>query len=95
MSKKYPLNNRQNNSNRASIIPYRAPNIGIPTSIIPKYTKGRNIGAQVSTKIHLKNARGEEMTIYQHQQLLNLMQQVSGNWEISKNGSQRRRKEKR
>ena len=71
---------------------YRTPNLNVPASIVPKFTKGRNVAAQVSTKIHLKNARGEEMTIYQNQQLLNLLNGAKGNWHISDGGTNSRKR---
>lgn len=94
MSKKYPMARRPNYGRR-SLIPYQNPNIGIPTSIIPKFSKDHNIAGQVSTRIHLKNARGEEMTIYQNQQLLNLLRGARGNWHITDEGRTNRRKGKR
>ena len=62
----------------------------IPSTIIPtRYdgTKDRNIAGQIKTRIHLKNARGEEMDIYQTQQVLNLLNNNQSAWVVSGNGN--------
>ena len=89
--KKYPIQ-RKHNGQLYPVQPIRTPNINVPSPILPTYTKNRNVAAQVSTRIHLKNARGEEMTIYQNQQLLNLLNGAKGNWHISDDGTHRRKR---
>ena len=86
--KNYPVKRRPDGRGHP-VIPYNTPRLNIPASIIPKFCKDHNIAGQVSTRIHLKNARGEEMTIYQNQQLLNLMKGCQGNWHVSDGGSRR------
>lgn len=80
--KRYPIQRRANGRSYP-IQSYRQPNISVPASIVPKYVKGRNVAAQVTTKIHLENARGEKMTIVQNQQLLNLLRDHKGTFEIT------------
>ena len=66
----------------------------IPRSIFPqKSGKNRNMAGQVKTIIHMKNARGEEMTVYQTQQMLNLLNNSRGSWNINDGiGNNRRKK---
>ena len=66
----------------------------VPNSIFPqKPDKNRNMAGQVKTIIHMKNARGEEMTVYQTQQMLNLFKNSIGNWSINDGiGNNRRKK---
>lgn len=66
----------------------------VPDSIFPqKPDKNRNMAGQVKTIIHMKNARGEEMTVYQTQQMLNLFKNSIGNWSINDGiGNNRRKK---
>ena len=80
--KKYPIQ-RKPDGRRYPIQSYRQPNLNVPASIIPRFSKGHNIAGQISTKIHLKNARGEEMTIYQNQQVLNLLPNHKGSFVIT------------
>lgn len=80
--KKYPIQRRADGRSYP-VQTYRQPNINVPASIIPKFSKGRNIAGQVTTKIHLENARGEKMTIVQNQQLLNLLPNHKGTFEIT------------
>ena len=92
--KKYPIQ-RKPAGRGYPIQTFRPQPISIPASIIPKFTKGRDIGGQISTKIHLRNSRGEEMSIYQNQQLLNLSTngKRKGHWHISdSSGSHHNRK---
>jgi len=80
--KKYPIQ-RKAHGQSYPLKQYNTPNISVPSSIIPKYVKGRNVAAQVTTKIHLENARGEKMTIVQNQQLLNLLNNTRSSFEIT------------
>lgn len=66
----------------------------VPCSIFPqKADKNRNMAGQVKTIIHMKNARGEEMTVYQTQQMLNLLNNSRGSWNINDGiGNNRRKK---
>ena len=82
MKKNYPVTRRPNGRGYP-VQSYRQPNISVPASIVPKFTRGRNVAAQVTTKIHLENARGEKMTIVQNQQLLNLLNNHKGCFEIT------------
>ena len=82
MKKNYPVTRRPNGRGYP-VQSYRQPNISVPASIVPKFTRGRNVAAQVTTKIHLENARGEKMTIVQNQQLLNLLNNHKGNFQIT------------
>ena len=67
----------------------------VPCSIFPqKEIKNRNIAGQVKTIIHMKNARGEEMTVYQTQQILNLLNNSRGNWSINDGIGNKRRKKR-
>ena len=67
----------------------------IPRSIFPqKAGKNRNMAGQVKTIIHMKNARGEEMTVYQTQQMLNLLNNSRGNWNINDGIGNKRRKKR-
>ncbi len=59
----------------------------IPRSIVPSGSKGRNVGGQVKTVIHMRNAKGEEVTIYQNQQMLNLTDSAPGFWSIGDGSS--------
>lgn len=59
----------------------------IPRSIVPSGSKGRNVGGQVKTVIHMRNAKGEEVTIYQNQQMLNLTDSTPGFWSIGDGSS--------
>ena len=95
---KYPVSQRRLPiSGRGNhIIPYQQPSINIPTTIIPKYAgKNHSVGGQISTRIHLKNSRGEEMDIFQRQQVLNLLGSDRNHWHVtSGNGLYQRRKRK-
>jgi len=82
MKKKYPPQ-RIPNGRGYPVQTYKQPNISVPASIVPRFTRGRNIAAQVTTKIHLENSRGEKMTIVQNQQLLNLLNNHKGTFEIT------------
>lgn len=86
----YPAKNQ---GNRNQLQPYQQPRI--PKSIIPQGSKDRNIAGQVKTIIHMKNAKGEEMTVYQTQQMLNLMNGNIGNWMVGNNLSQNKRRNRR
>ena len=71
---KYPVKSNQRG------LPLSCP--PIPQSIVPNGSKGRNVGGQVKTVIHMRNAKGEEVTIYQNQQMLNLTDSARGFWSI-------------
>ena len=71
---KYPVKSNQIG------LPMSCPSI--PQSIVPNGSKGRSVGGQVKTVIHMRNARGEEVTIYQNQQMLNLTDSARGFWSI-------------
>lgn len=76
MKKHYPMTRRPAGRGYP-VQTFRQPNINIPASIIPKDSRGKNLAAQVTTKIHLENSRGEKMTIYQNQQLLHLLRDTN------------------
>ena len=76
---KYPVKSNQ------SGLPLSCPSI--PRSIVPSGSKGRNVGGQVKTVIHMRNAKGEEVTIYQNQQMLNLTDSARGFWSIGDGSS--------
>ncbi len=71
---KYPVKSKQ------GALPVSCPSM--PQSIVPSGSKGRNVAGQVRTVIHMRNARGEEVTIVQNQQMLNLMNSARGFWRI-------------
>ena len=71
---KYPVKSNQIG------LPMSCPSI--PQSIVPSGSKGRSVGGQVKTVIHMRNAKGEEVTIYQNQQMLNLTDSARGFWSI-------------
>ena len=86
MDKKYPTKRGQGNS----LVPSFSPNNNyrIPSTIIPRYgSKDHNVAGQVKTMIHLKNTRGEEMDIYQTQQVLNLLNNNRSSWFVGDNNN--------
>ena len=83
MSNNYPVKKVQGNSLAPSFCPS---NYRVPSTIIPRYgSKTHNVAGQIKTRIHLKNARGEEMDIYQTQQVLNLLNNNKSNWFVGEN----------
>ena len=88
MSNYYPTKKGQGNNLVPSIRPNN--NYRIPSAIIPKYgSKNHNVAGQIKTRIHLKNARGEEMDIYQVQQVLNLLNNNHSTWIVGGNSTNR------
>lgn len=85
MSNYYPVKKGQGNN----LAPVFSPNnFRTPSAIIPRYgSKDHNVAGQIKTRIHLKNARGEEMDIYQTQQVLNLLNNNHSAWVVSGNGN--------
>ena len=67
-----------------------------PVNIIPQYVqRDRNVAGQIKMRIHLKNARGEEMDIYQNQQILNLTNGAKGCWGVSENANHNQRRNRK
>lgn len=95
MNNNYPVRKGQG----SSLVPSFRPNNNyrIPSNIIPtRYgTKGRNIAGQIKTRIHLKNKYGEEMDIYQTQQVLNLLNNNHSTWIVGGNSTNRNYRRKR
>ena len=91
--KNYPVKRRPDGRGNP-IQPYRPPNINVPASIMPRNTKFRDYAGQVHTTIHLKNARGEEMTIHQTQQIIDLQKGSTANFFVTDDnyGTYKRRK---
>ena len=93
MNNNYPVRKGQGNNLVPSFRPNN--NYRIPSNIIPtRYgTKGRKIAGQ--TRIHLKNKYGEEMDIYQTQQVLNLLNNNHSTWIVGGNSTNRNYRRKR
>lgn len=85
MSNYYPAKKGQGNSLVPSIRPNN--NYRIPSTIIPRYSKDHNVAGLIKYRIHLKNKFGEEMDIYQTQQVLNLLNNNHSTWLINGNGN--------
>ena len=90
MSNYYPAKKGQGNN----LAPIFSPNnrYMIPSTIIPKYGHGnkeRNVAGQIKCRIHLKNKYGEEMDIYQTQQVLNLLNNNHSTWIVGGNSTNR------
>ena len=66
---------------KSSYLPAINPScLNTPNVIIPHHSKNHNIAGQIKTHIQMKNARGEEINIYQAQQVLNLLDTAKGDW---------------
>ena len=84
MNNNYPVRKGQGSSLLPSFSP--ANSYRIPSNIIPRHvSNNRNLGAQAKVRIHIKNARGDEMDIYQTQQVLNLLNNNKSNWLVGGN----------
>jgi len=81
----YPV--KRNGGQSYNVVPrLNSNNFNMPTIIIPKYAnKNHSVAGQIKTKIHLKNARGDVMDIYQAQHMLNLHINDKKNWSIHSN----------
>ena len=91
----YPVRRKGQGS---SLVPSFSPanSYRIPSNIIPRHVNNnRNLGAQAKVRIHIKNARGDEMDIYQTQQVLNLLNNNHSTWIVGGNSTNRNYRRKR